>query len=95
MLLWAPVLSAYWWRRTTDGYVLFSFCKAEVRWAAVVSARGTGLPSAVERATDADGALLRWKKTGENEMGRNVDLGLGEVPGDGAAVGDGGLEAEM
>jgi hypothetical protein len=74
--------------------VLFSFCKADVRWAAVASASGTGLPSAVDGATEVEGALLRWKKTGGKEMGRNVRLVLVELSGGGPVVGDGGLEEE-
>ena len=55
----------------------------------------TGLPSAVDGARDADGALLRWKKMGGNEIGKDVArLGMGELSGVGPATDGGGLDEE-
>jgi hypothetical protein len=58
--------------------------------------RGTGLPSAVEGARDADGTLLRWKKMGGNEIGKEevVRLGMGELSGGGPATEEGGSDEE-
>jgi hypothetical protein len=67
------------WRRTTDQYLLFSCCSADVCWESAESATGTGLPSAVDGASVADGALLSWKKRGGNEIGKGVRLGLDEL----------------
>lgn len=55
---------------------------------------GTGLPSAVDGAREADGTLLRWKKMGGNEMGKDVNLGLGDAAGRGPAAEDGGFEED-
>ena len=54
----------------------------------------TGLPSAVDGARDADGTLLRWKKMGGNEMGKDVVrvLGMDELSGGGPAAEDGALD---
>ena len=54
----------------------------------------TGLPSAVDGARDADGTLLRWKKMGGNEMGKDVVrvLGMDELSRGGPAAEDGGLD---
>lgn len=57
------------------------------------SVSGMGLPSAVDAASDADGTLLRWKKMGGNETGKEVRLSLDESSGSGP-VEDGGLEDE-
>lgn len=78
VLLCAPDDFAYRWRATGDGKLLFSSRRAEVRWAAVLSSRGIGLPSAVDETSEVtEVLLLSWKKG--KEKGR-VDLrqeGLG------------------
>jgi hypothetical protein len=58
------------------------------------SVSGMGLPSAVDAASDADGTLLRWKKMGGNETGKEVRLSLDESSGSGPVEEDGGLEDE-
>jgi hypothetical protein len=60
----------------------------------VASVIGTGLPSAVDGAREADGTLLRCRKMGGKEMGKDVGLGLGEVSGRGPVAEDGGSEEE-
>lgn len=56
-----------------------------------MSVSGTGLPSAVDEAREADGTLPRWKK---NEMGKDVRPELDELSGSGPAVEDRGLVEE-
>jgi len=75
--------------------LLFSFCRADVCWASAGSATGTGFPSAVDAAREADGTLLRWKKMGGKEMGKEVRLDWEESSeSNSVAEGGGGLEEE-
>jgi hypothetical protein len=48
----------------------------------------------VDGAREADGTLLRWRKMGGNEMGKEVRLGLAESSGIEPVTEDGGFEAD-
>jgi len=54
--------------------VLFSSRRAEVRWAAVVSSRGIGLPSAVEGTREVEDEFGGWKRSGGKAKGRECLL---------------------
>jgi hypothetical protein len=56
-------------RVTGDGKLLFSSRRAEVRWAAVLSSRGIGFPSATDGTREATEVLFDWKSRGK-EKGR-------------------------
>ena len=49
---------------------MFSWRRAEVRWAAVVSSRGMGLPSAVEGTREVEDEFVGWKKRGGKVNGK-------------------------
>jgi hypothetical protein len=72
--------------------VLFSFWRAEVRWAAVLLSSGIGLPSAVEGASEVDD-VFSWKSGGKGKgSGKEALLGweagsAGEGPGVGSEPG--------
>lgn len=52
------------------------------------------MPSAVDGARQADGTLLRWKRMGGNEIGKDVRLRMEALSGGGPAAEDGGFEDE-
>ena len=64
--------------------MLFSSRRADMRWAAVVSSSGMGLPSAVDGTREVDEVLAGWEKKKGSEW--RLDL---EGPSTGAVLGCG------
>ncbi len=85
VLFWAPEDLPYWWRNRGEGKLLLISRRADVRWAAVSSSTGIGLPSAVDGTSEVDEALLGPKKRGGKEKGRGLCLpSLGCLGGGGS-----------